>query len=141
MWVTDARWKEVVRELLGEVSYAVLVMGDLDRRVPHADPTRPTPRAEDGLRWEARTLFGSPDSCKMILVMPPVDEEHAAARWRRYRELSFGRMPPYEGGELAAIFRENGMCEVARISKSGMFKKTFKRDVYAYQAMLQVRTS
>jgi len=96
---------------------------------------------DDGITWEAKRLFGLKDCQKVILVMPPVDEEQAARRWGQYQELSQGLLPPVEGGEIAATFAADRTCRVARIEKTGWYSKSYARNHHAYQELIQVRAS
>jgi hypothetical protein len=130
-WVSDDKWKLVVEELLQECQYALMIMGNLDSLrkqnpggpAPPNTPTghrpgqacpSPAPLSEDGLTWEVRRLFSLREIRKVILLMPPVDENEALSRWEQYRTLSKQRLPPYQGGELAAVFDSGGACWVLR---------------------------
>ena len=157
-WVADDKWKMVVEELLTESQYVLMIMGNLNalRKSQQAPPPTwapPTPRTnppawgrppaapvEDGLTWEVRRVFSLREIHKVILVMPPVDENEAFDRWEQYRLLSQYRLPPYQGGELAAVFAADGACWVVRSElKKGWFGKTgYLRDKPAYDKVLDV---
>ena len=85
-------------------------------------------------------MFSLREIHKVILVMPPVDENEAFDRWEQYRLLSQYRLPPYQGGELAAVFAADGACWVVRSElKKGWFGKTgYLRDKPAYDKVLDV---
>ncbi len=104
-WISDDRWQRAVEELLGECQRVVLVMGRIEGRA--------------GLTWEARQIFALDRPGKVVLVMPPVDEEEARGRWEQYRRLSGGRLPAYRGGELAVAFDPSGRGAVARAAGLG----------------------
>ncbi len=100
-WVSDARWQQVVGDLLQESQLVVLIMG----------PTT----GDDGLAWEVRRVFEFRQTAKLVLVMPPLEEELARQRWESFRPLCQGRLPPYRGGELAAAFANDGPDSGSRI--------------------------
>jgi hypothetical protein len=100
LWVSNAEWKHKVVQLLRDCLFVVLVMGPTNGR--------------DGLAWEARCVFRLPRPKKLILLMPPVDEAEARARWEQYRAISNGRLPPFAGGELLAMFSGGWECHVTR---------------------------
>ncbi len=149
-WVADDKWKLVVQELLRECQYVIMIMGNLDtlrKQGPGAQPgpllPPPAPGGapvEDGLTWEVRQLFGLREIQKVILLMPPVEEQEAAHRWEQYRALSNYRVPPYQGGELGAVFAPDGSCWVLRGPFiKGWFQQGYKRDLSTYQAVLEVK--
>jgi hypothetical protein len=146
-WVPDDKWKAVIRDLLAEAQYVLMILGNLAalrRRVPAVppDPRPAGPPPEDGLTWEVRQVFALPDLRKLILLMPPVNELEAQSRWEQYRVLSGHRLPAYQGGELAAVFDAQGQAWVMRAPPvKGFFRQTGPvRDQAAYNAVLEVRT-
>ncbi len=85
MYLADAEWQAKAGELLRSCRLVVLLMG---RIAEHP-----------GLAWEFRqsVALGQPE--KVLLLMPPVAEPEAKARWEMFRkEASW--LPPYEGREL-----------------------------------------
>jgi hypothetical protein len=102
------------------------------------EPAEPDPYGEEvGLVWEATRLFGIEDLQKIVLIVPPIDEGQAAMRWEQYRVLSGGRMPPYQGGEIAATFTADGTFRVARV-RVVKGRKGLYRGVSTYRSSLQV---
>lgn len=146
-WVADDKWKLVVQELLKECQYVIMIMGNIDalrQKGPSAQPgpQRPPggPPVEDGLTWEVRQLFSLREINKVILLMPPVEEQEAVHRWEQYRVLSQYRMPPFQGGELGAVFAADDACWVLRGPFiKGWFQQGYKRDLSTYQAVLEVK--
>jgi hypothetical protein len=150
-WVSNDKWQPVVEELLSESQYVIMVMGNLDalrQRIPPPGPGTPPgspsssgPLAVDGLTWEVRKVFGLRDLVKVIFLMPPVVENEACQRWEQYRELSRYRLPPYQGGELGAVFTADGRCWVLRgkLHKGWFKKRGYRRDLSAYKAILEVK--
>jgi hypothetical protein len=59
-------------------------------------------------------VFELAAEAKLVLVVPPVNHEAARRCWADFRELCERRLPPYQGGELAAVFDGDGVCSVAR---------------------------
>jgi hypothetical protein len=100
LWVSNDEWQARVMELLGKCQRVVMIMGEIEGR--------------PGLTWEFQRLLecGSPE--KVVFVVPPVSEEVAAERWERYRALSLGKLPPYQGREVVARFDAQGTCQVTR---------------------------
>jgi hypothetical protein len=98
LWVSNDEWQARVMELLGKCQRVVMIMGEIE--------------GKPGLTWEFQRLleFGSPE--KVVFVVPPVSEEVAAERWKRYQELSLGKLPPYQGREVVARFDAQGTCHV-----------------------------
>ncbi len=121
-WVSEDKWKAVVRELLNEAQYILMVMGNLAAlraggRVSQPDAQMAVPTGtpvEDGLTWEVRQVFALHDLQRVILLMPPVDESEAQSRWEQYRCLSGHRLPGYQGGELVVVFDTQGQGRVLR---------------------------
>ncbi len=120
-WIGDEHWQSAVRQLLASGQRIVMLMGRLDGRA--------------GLTWEAQQVFALPHPQKLVLLMPPVDEEEARARWDGYRALSGGRLPEYQGGELAVGFDPTGAATVVRATRRW---GAFTRDEAAYRAALRV---
>jgi hypothetical protein len=110
-WISDDHWQQAVDELLQECQFVVMILGRLGGRA--------------GLTWEADRVLRAGSLEKAVLLVPPVAQSEAAARWREYREFSDGKLPAYEGGELVATFDRFGNCEVLRSSG--------KRDEAAYR--------
>ena len=140
MWVTDAALERSRARTAGR---------GLVRRVGHGRSRPPPPargsHAADAECQGGRAALGGSHAVRFDRSAQG-DFGHATDRrreglpcWRRYQVLSYGRLPPYEGGEIGAMFDAHGTCHVARIEKTGLFKKAFNRDVHAYQVMLQVR--
>jgi hypothetical protein len=96
--------------------------------------------AEDGLTWEVRQVFGMRDLRKVILLMPPVNELEAQARWEQYRTLSEYRLPAYQGGELLAAFDAQGQAFVLRAPqvKGWLGRAAPARNHAAYNAAINV---
>jgi hypothetical protein len=118
-WVPDDKWKAVIRELLGEAQYVLMIMGNLAGLRASGQPgaraaVPAVTLAEDGLTWEVRQVFAMQDLRRVILLMPPVTESEAQSRWEQYRILSGHRLPAYEGGELAVEFDDQGQGRVLR---------------------------
>ncbi len=82
LWLKDERWQKGVHILLEECQYVVMVLGRA--------------HGQDGLAWEIEQIKDLDLLSKLVLVVPPVSEEEAEARWGRYNELLDGRLPPYE---------------------------------------------
>lgn len=140
-WVAHEHWQNVVEELLTEAQCIVMVMGRLRGVDPSADPTSLPPLEKmAGLTWEARRLFLLPDRRRVVLLMPPVDEEEAKVRWKQYRVVSGGLLPPYSGGEIAIGFNADGNCGVTRTPRSGLLVKGYHRNLPAYNDALRVRS-
>jgi hypothetical protein len=118
LWVNHAEWQQRVDQLLGDCLFVVLIMG----------PTT----GHDGLAWEARRVFQLPKPKKVILLLPPLPDAELKPRWEKYRELSGGRLPPFEGGELLAKFSRGWKCHVTRIRE--------RRTERAYRANVTVWT-
>ncbi len=102
LWVGHDDWQQQIDELLAGCRYVVMILG--------------MPKGEDGLAWEVRKVFSLATPQKLVLVVPPLDEEEIKRRWQRYRELSKGKLPPYKGGEISAVFSRRWRCEVLRVS-------------------------
>jgi hypothetical protein len=103
-WVPDALWQNVIDELLSESQLIVMIMGEV--------------HGEDGLAWEARRIFEMGQNDKLVLVMPPLEEDTARQRWDTFRTLCQDLLPAYQGGELAAWFAD-GNCQVVRRRRKG----------------------
>jgi hypothetical protein len=156
LWVRDKDWRLVVDGLLKEAQYTIMIMGNLDHKVSSLEadayryfealggngPEDQSVKSDDGLTWEVKRLFAVDDPQKIILIMPPVSESEAARRWNQYKELSRDRLPPYQGGEIAAAFEADGTCRVSRIDNrlvdKSDDKRTWTRSVNAYQTSLQI---
>ena len=100
-WVSDETWQRVIDELIQESQLIVMVMG--------------LTQGNDGLAWEVRRIIRSQQLAKLLLVLPPLRKEEARCRWEGFRPLCEGRLPPYQGGELAAMFANDGTCIPIRI--------------------------
>jgi hypothetical protein len=129
--------------------YVLMIMGNLAALRARGPAAQPGPRpaipagtpVEDGLTWEVRQVFAMRDLWKVILLMPPVSEPEAQSRWEQYRILSGHRLPPYQGGELAAVFDTQGQGWVLRAPPvKGLFRQSAPvRDQASYTAVFDVR--
>lgn len=117
LWVSHSAWQETVDSILADCRFVVMLLGNMDRA--------------KGLSWEVERLFTSQFPEKILLVMPPVDEDEAKRRWNQYQEHCQGRLPPYEGGELLALFRRDWACDVYRAVPKG---NRIRRTMEAYSA-------
>ena len=115
-WVGDDRWQQVVDELIRESQLVIMIMG-----ATHGD---------DGLAWEVRHVFHLQQTAKLVLILPPLEEESARQRWESFRPLCQGRLPPHQGGELAAIFTSDNRCSVARNPDLGYYRSKPDEDDY-----------
>jgi hypothetical protein len=71
-------------------------------------------KGKDGLAWEFDQLLSMKEREKVVLVVPPVAEAVVERRWFLCHELSGGRIPTYQGGEVAARLSLDGSCVVTR---------------------------
>src|SRR5439155_283307 len=67
-------WKAKVEELIKQARYVVMVMGEL--------------RGSDGLTWEVRKIFETADPERILLIIPPIHEDEARARWDGYQSIT-----------------------------------------------------
>lgn len=96
-WVQDGSWKGRVAKLLEECQKVVVILG-----------------ATPGLAWEVDQLFQRDVPRKVVLLLPPMDEQEAQQRWQAARLLFREHLPPYQGGEVAATFDAQWKCRVER---------------------------
>jgi hypothetical protein len=99
-WVADDRWQARVEELLRDCRLVVMVVGEIQE--------------ESSLAWEFGRILSLKEPEKVIIVVPPLDEWDAARRWLICHRMSGGRIPPYQGGEVAARLTAGGGCRVVR---------------------------
>jgi hypothetical protein len=100
MYVGNDEWQAKIEEYLPRAGRIVMILGRIEGEV--------------GLAWELRNIWATVAPERVVFVVPPVDEIEAKTRWAALVARSEGRVPPYEGGELAASFDADGRCEVVR---------------------------
>jgi hypothetical protein len=71
-------------------------------------------KGEDGLAWEIRRMCTLQSPEKVIIIVPPIEEDDVRRRWQRYCEVTEGKIPPYEGGEILLTFGANWKCQVRK---------------------------
>jgi hypothetical protein len=81
LWLDNKSWQRGVHILLEECQYIVMVMGRI--------------RGGEGLAWELEQIKRQGLLFKLVLVMPPVSESEAEARWKEFDLLLDGQLPPY----------------------------------------------
>jgi hypothetical protein len=99
-WISNSDWQLHVKQLLQECKAVVMMVGRL--------------KAGDGLSWELEQVIQSSILSKLVLIVPPVSEKEARVRWESYAALAGGKLPPFQGGELAAVFQPDGAASVYR---------------------------
>jgi hypothetical protein len=99
-YVGDDEWRVRVEEYLLRSGLVVMVMGRIN--------------GENGLAWELRNVLTFVPPERVVFVVPPVEEVEARSRWTDFHDRSGGRLPAYQGGELAAGFCADGACRVVR---------------------------
>lgn len=99
-YVGHDAWQTRVQEYLDRAGVVVMLMSRIE--------------GEHGLAWELRTVWSTVPPDRVVFVLPPVGEDEARRRWTAFHDRSDGRLPPYQGGELAAGFGADGACQVAR---------------------------
>jgi hypothetical protein len=104
LWVEHGEWQREVDSLLEKCSRVVMVLGWC--------------QGEDGLAWELRRLCGLATPQKIAIVVPPVEEKEVQRRWERFRVVSAGKVPPYQGGEILLTFGHGWEPIVARTVQS-----------------------
>ncbi|HEX5272731.1 MAG TPA: hypothetical protein VFW33_19675 [Gemmataceae bacterium] len=115
-------WQWVIDHLLLECRLVVMLMGDLGRH--------------PGLTWEVQRVFRLRTLEKLVLILPPVTEPEAQRRWDDYSAWSGGRLPPYEGGEIAAIFLPDGSARVARVQENWL--SSYSRGAGSYREVFRI---
>lgn len=107
-WVAHAEWQARVAHYLQRCRFVVMIVGTI--------------KGEDGLAWELRQVLDRVPPEKIIFVVPPVEESEVWSRWTAFHERSSGRLPRYEGGELAAGFDADWKCKVVRVGGEGEYR-------------------
>jgi hypothetical protein len=99
-WVNHDEWQPRVTEYLRSCGLVVMMVGKI--------------KGEDGLAWELKHVLDMVTPEKIILVVPPIVESEVCSRWAAFHERAGGRLPPYEGGEMAVGFQRDWRCIVIR---------------------------
>lgn len=105
VWLPDDQWQPCVHDFLACSAFVVMVLGD--------------PKDGDGLSWEIQQIFTHTQPYKIILLVPPhLDEATVRERWRKYTELSSGRVTDYQEGVLMVRFRSDWSPVFACVKRS-----------------------
>jgi hypothetical protein len=104
-YVGDGEWKSQIDQFLADCGQVLMILGPIDQKA--------------GLAWELERIQLSSQLQKVFLLVPPLPEEAARERWSAYADRMGGRLPRYEGGEIAAWFDANGKCDVRRCPVGG----------------------
>jgi hypothetical protein len=131
-WIRHEHWQKVIRYLLDEAQYVVMIVGELVR-----DEADWENGHEDGLLWEARRVaeLAQKDPTKVVLVLPPVDDLTARRRWAHYQYVFGAVLPEGEGDEIAVGFGPSGVANVVRTYMTGRTN----RDARAYDLALRIQ--
>lgn len=125
VWISNNDWPNAIDDLLNEAQLVVTIMGNIAHRSD-----------DQGLKWEIKRILESPALYKTVFVVPPIAESEIEHRWNEYRRLSDRRLTEYRGGEVAAMFRKNGSCDVAYCRKNAFGK--YEREDVVYQNALDL---
>jgi hypothetical protein len=124
-WIPHEHWQKVIGELLSESQLVVMIMGELVR-----DEVDWKSGREDGLLWEARRVaeLAATEPQKVILVVPPLDEERVQRRWEQYQRLFGNSLPDYLPGMIAIGFESGGSPVIAGgLTAGGNLKRSDRR--------------
>jgi hypothetical protein len=71
-------------------------------------------RTKGGLAWEVQKILALGFLSKVVFVVPPLSDRKVQPRWQDLAALIHGKLPPFQGGELAAASSSDGTALIFR---------------------------